>query len=190
MAIKCELGVAALSNSESHPGSFSLIMEDLETRRRIPIIIGLAEAQSIAIAMEQMQPSRPLTHDLCVHLLQAFQAHLKEVLIHSLRDGIFHASLVIATERGEEIAIDARSSDAIAIAVRANVPIYAYDHVVEEAGFLTEVFLPHQRKGSLAEYSLEELEELLVKVIQKEDYESAVRIRNYIDRRKSRGGEV
>jgi hypothetical protein len=107
-----------------------------------------------------------------------------------LQDGIFHASLVIATERGEEIAIDARSSDAIAIAVRANVPIYAYDHVVEEAGFLTEVFLPHQRKGSLAEYSLEELEELLVKVIQKEDYESAVRIRNYIDRRKSRGGEV
>lgn len=187
MAIKRELGVAALSASESHPGSFSLILEDLETRRRIPVIIGSAEAQSIAIVMEQMQPARPLTHDLFVNLIQALGAKAKEVLIHSLKDGIFHAYLVLESFTGEEVLLDARSSDAIAIAVRCNVPIYTYDTVVEEAGFLTEVFLPHQRKGSLAEYSLVELEELLAKVIEKEDYESAARIRNYIEKREGKG---
>lgn len=187
MTTKRELGVAALSTSDSHPGNFALILEDLETRRRIPVIIGAAEAQSIAIVMEQMQPARPLTHDLFVSMLTALGAKLEEVLIHSLIDGIFYAQLIMKSSTGAEIVLDARCSDAIALAVRCNVPIYTYDNVVEEAGFLTEVFLPHQRKGSLAEYSLAELEDLLAKVIEKEDYESAARIRNYIEKRNERG---
>lgn len=183
MSVKRELGVAALSTSESHPGNFALILEDLETRRRIPIIIGASEAQSIAIVMEQMQPARPLTHDLFVSMLTALGSTVQEVLIHSLVDGIFHAQIVLKSASGELLNLDARSSDAIAIALRCNVSIYTYESVVEEAGFLTEVFLPHQRKGSLAEYTLVELEELLAKVIEKEDYESAARIRNYIGKR-------
>ena len=137
MSEKRELGVAALSTSESHPGNFALILEDLETRRRIPIIIGSSEAQSIAIVMEQMQPARPLTHDLFVSMLTALGATVQEVLIHSLVDGIFHAQIVLKSVSGELLNLDARSSDAIAIALRCNVSIYTYESVVDEAGFLT-----------------------------------------------------
>jgi hypothetical protein len=183
-----ELTVAAMSASESQPGNYALILEDMENRRRMPVIIGTSEAQAIAIAIERMQPARPLTHDLLKSMLDALGARLQEVLIHSLIEGVFHATMLLQTADGENREIDARTSDAIALAVRCDAPIFTYEHVIEEAGILADSILARQKKGSLAAYSLAELEELLKKVIEKEDYESATRIRDYINRRK--GGEV
>lgn len=185
---KRELAVVALSSSESSPGNFSLILEDVETRRRIPVIIGQAEAQSIAVHMERMQPVRPLTHDLYRATLDALGVKLVEVLIHSVNAGVFHARLLLEKPDKSRFLLDARSSDAIAIALRMSAPIFAYADVVEEAGLLTEVFFGKNRKGSFAEYSLAELEELLQRLLDKEDYESAVRIRDLIDRRKEKEG--
>jgi bifunctional DNase/RNase len=182
--LKKELSVVALSASESHPGNYALILEDTITRRRIPMIIGLFEAQAIAIAMERMQPARPMTHDLLKNSMVALGAKLQEVLIHSLQDGVFHASLLVQTIDKEILSIDARSSDAIALAVRFGAPIFAYEEVIEEAGLLSEIFLPNLKKGSLAEYNIAELEALLERVLEKEDFESAARIRDLIERRK------
>lgn len=182
---KHELTVAAMSASESQPGNYALILEDMESRRRIPIIIGGFEAQAIAVAMERMQPVRPLTHDLLKTTLEILGGRLKEVLIHSLLDGVFHAMLVLEKSNGETVELDARSSDAIALAVRCDAPIFSYEHVIDEAGILSDSLLARQKKGSLAMYSLAELEDLLQKVIDKEDYESASRIRDYIGRRKA-----
>lgn len=184
MPKKKELIIAALADSKSQPGSYALVLEDAETRYRIPVIIGAFEAQAIAIAMEHMQPARPLTHDLMQHLLEGLGARLQEVLIHSLIDGIFHAQLSLLKADGELLLISARTSDAVALAIRCGAPIYAYETVIEEAGLLADIWQTVQKKGSFSEYSLEDLESLLQKLIDKEDYESAVRIRNIIDARK------
>lgn len=185
MSAKREITVAAMSASESNPGNYALILEDLESRRRIPIIIGAAEAQAIAIAMEHMQPARPLTHDLLKATIDALGAQLREVLIHSLVDGVFHAQLLLQKIDGATVTLDARTSDAIALAVRCDAPIFTFENVIDEAGILADSLLARQKKGSLALYSLTELEDLLQKVIDKEDYESASRIRDYISRRKA-----
>jgi uncharacterized protein len=185
MQIKKELAIVALSDSASQANSYALILEDTETNRRIPIIIGLSEAQAIAVTMERMQAIRPLTHDLMKNTLDALGVKLKEVLIHSLIEGVFHAVLILEKEDGSLLQIDSRTSDAIALAVRCNTPIVAYDNVIEEAGILSESFWATHKKGSFADYSVEDLEDLLKKVIEKEDYESAVRIREVINRRKN-----
>jgi uncharacterized protein len=184
MSIKKEMAVIALSNSESHPGSYALILEDTDNKKRIPIIIGVAEAQAIAISMERMKPARPLTHDLLKNIMDGLSVKLKEVLIHSVIEGIFHAALILEKEDKTTLTIDARTSDAIALAVRFDAPIYAYENVIEEAGIMSEIFSANSRKGSFSEYTLEELEALLQKLLDKEDYESAVRIRDLIDKRK------
>jgi len=184
MEEKIELCVVALSESESHPEHFALILEDLNQQRRIPIVIGVSEAQAIAIAMEKMQPLRPLTHDLMKNTLDALGVVLKEVLISHIEDGMFIAHLNLQQTDGTCIVVDARSSDAIALAIRCSAPIYSYDLIIEEAGLLSSSILGRQRKGSLAEYSLEELEELLRRVVEKEDYKSAARIQNYIAQRR------
>ncbi len=185
---KRELAVVALSTAESSPGHFALILEDVETRRRIPVVIGQAEAQSIAVCMERMQPARPLTHDLYKTTLEALGGTLKEVLIHSVKGGVFHAKLFIEKPDKTLLELDARTSDAIAIALRMGAPIYAFENVVEEAGLMAEVFFGKNRK-SLSEYTLPELEELLRRVLEKEDYESAVRIRDFIEKRKNADGD-
>ncbi|HMO38735.1 MAG TPA: bifunctional nuclease family protein [Saprospiraceae bacterium] len=184
MNVKKELAVVALSDSESQPGQYALILEDVETQRRIPIIIGAFEAQAIAIAMERIQPLRPLTYDLMQNMIQSLHVKVNEVLIHALVDGIFHAHIILEQANKDLLILDARTSDAIALAVRCQAPIYTYAHIIEEAGILSDVFLAQYKKGSLAEYTLPELEELLAKVLAKEDYESAVRIRDLIDRRR------
>jgi hypothetical protein len=177
-----------LSSSESQPGNYILILEDMDQQLRIPIVIGVAEAQAIAIAMEQMQPIRPLTHDLLKEVLQALGGVLKEVVIHQLtEDGVFHAKLMLQRNDGILLEIDARTSDAIALAVRCNVPVYSFDAVIKAAGILADSLSGHQMGGSLARYSMEELEALLLKVIAKEDYESASKIKEYIDKRKETG---
>ena len=181
---KKELAIVALSSSESQPGNYVLILEDLDQQRRIPIIIGMPEAQSIAIAMEQMQPVRPLTHDLLKNVIDALGGVLKEVVIHQLSDGVFHAKLILEKHDGALLETDTRASDAIALAVRCHVPVYSYENVILDAGILADTLAGRQTGGSLAKYSLAELEDLLEKVIAKEDYESASKIRDYIERRK------
>jgi uncharacterized protein len=182
---KKELAIVALSTSESQPGNYVLILEDLEQQRRIPIIIGMQEAQSIAIAMEQMKPVRPLTHDLLSSTIEVLGGVLKEVVIHELLDGVFYARLVFQKHDDTLVELDARSSDAIALAVRCSVPVYSFEQVIIEAGILSNSIAGRQIGGSMAQYSLEELELLLAKVIAKEDYESASKIRDYIDIRKA-----
>jgi hypothetical protein len=184
MSEKKELAIVALSSSASQPNNYVLILEDLEQQRRIPIIIGAPEAQSIAIAMEQMQPARPLTHDLLKNTIDILGGTLKEVVIHELLDEVFYARLVIQKHDGASVELDARSSDAIALAVRCGVPVFSFENVIAEAGILANSIAGRQIGGSLAQYSLEELETLLEKVITKEDYESASKIRDYIERRK------
>ena len=181
---KKELAIVALSSSESQPGNYVLILEDLDQQRRIPIIIGMPEAQSIAIAMEQMQPVRPLTHDLLKNVIDVLGGVLKEVVIHQLSDGVFHAKLILEKHDGTLLETDTRASDAIALAVRCHVPVYSYENVILDAGILADTLAGRQTGGSLAKYSLAELELLLEKVIAKEDYESASKIRDYIERRK------
>lgn len=187
MSEKKELAIVALSASESQPGNYVLILEDMEAQRRIPVIIGLAEAQSIAVAMEQMQPVRPLTHDLMKSMVAALDGALKEVVIHQLTDGVFYAHLILQKHNGDLVEMDARTSDAIALAVRCSVPVYSFEQVIHAAGTLSDTLAGHQMGGSMAKYSLPELEELLQKVIAKEDYESASKIRDYIERRKEEG---
>ena len=183
MAVKKELIVVGLSESKSQPGSYALILEEDDSRYRIPVIIGTFEAQAIAVAMEQMQPARPLTHDLMAQLLDGMGGRLQEMLIHSLVDGVFYAQLLILKPDSKLITLQARTSDAVALAIRCGAPIYAYDTVIEEAGLLADIWQTVQKKGSFSAYSLEELEVLLQKLIDKEDYESAARIRNIIESR-------
>lgn len=185
---KKELAIVALSSSESQPGNYVLILEDLELQRRIPIIIGMSEAQSIAVAMEQMQPARPMTHDLLKSVMDTLGGVLKEVVIHHLSDGIFHAWLLLQKPDGEVHEIDARPSDAIALAVRCGVPVFSFENVILDAGILAESLPGRQTGGSFAKYSLLELEDLLEKVLAKEDYESASKIRDYIQKRKEGAG--
>ena len=181
---KIELAVVALSGSESQPGNYTLVLSDFQQKHRIPIIIGAAEAQAIAMAMENLQPTRPLTHDLLVNTLQALGASLQEVLIEALQDGIFCALLTLRQTDGATVQLAARTSDAVALAVRVDAPIFIYEHVMEEAGIMDIPLLGRQNKGSLADYTLAELEELLRRVVEKEDYESAVRIRVYLEKRR------
>ncbi|NUO02238.1 MAG: bifunctional nuclease family protein [Saprospiraceae bacterium] len=185
---KVELAVTALSASESQPGNFALVLEDFNNQHRIPIIIGAQEAQAIAMAMEKMQPIRPMTHDLFKNALELLGASIREVLIYQLKDKVFCASILLKQANNEILNLEARASDAIALAVRAGAPIFILEHVIEEAGIMTTSLAGRPKKGSLAEYTLTELEELLQKVVEKEDYESAVRIRSYIEKRRQGGG--
>lgn len=187
MHTKIELFVVALSNSTSQPGNFTLVLEDELQQRRIPVIIGAPEAQAIAIALEKMQPPRPLTHDLLKQTIVALGATLSSILIYDIREGLFKAHLMLISTGKEPIELDARVSDAVALAVRFDAPIYIYEHLVDEASLLAETLSGEAKKGSLAAYTLPELEELLERVVAKEDYESAARIRNYIKRRQEGG---
>ncbi len=183
---KIEVQVIALSSSETSPGNFSLVLEDPESSKRIPIIVGGYEAQAIAVHLERMQLLRPITHDLMKNVIQSLGGTLKEIFIHSIHEGIFHASLVLTGSNKEETKVDARASDAIALSIRFDCPIYVSEALLAEAGLVPETNKTSLLKGSLAEYSIEELESLLKDVLAKEDYESATRIRDMIRKRTSR----
>ncbi|MFN4144693.1 MAG: bifunctional nuclease family protein [Runella sp.] len=179
-----ELWIVALSESQSKPNHYALILEDSVSKRRIPIIIGKTEAQAIAMVMEKMTPARPQTHDLLVQTIQALNTSVAKVVINRFENETFFATISLKTSTNEIVEIDARPSDAIAIAVRAGCSIYATHEVIEQSAYDFDE-KTREKKGSYAEYTLEELEELLQKLIAKEDYESAVRIREAIARRKS-----
>lgn len=179
---KYEVSVIALAESESKKGYYVLILEETKSKKRIPIIVGNQEAQAIAIHLERLQPARPLTHDLFKNVILQLGASIKEILIHNLENDIFHSLILLQTLDKNFLEIDARSSDAIALAIRFSCPIYVSESVLESAGYeIDEKGI--EKKGSYAEYTLDELEELLDKILKKEDYESAARVRDAIKRR-------
>jgi bifunctional DNase/RNase len=167
--------------------------------RRIPIVIGSFEAQAIAVAMEKMTPNRPLTHDLFKQTLEAFKVEIKEIIINNLLDGIFYARLICDRE-GEIIELDSRTSDAIALAVRFQCPIFTYEFILDTAGVeldeSTQADIEEEsddemeekpgknKQSALSTYSLESLQNMLLQVLEEENYEKAATIRDEIDKRK------
>jgi len=199
---RIELDIMALSHSVTQSHNYAIVLGERRGQRRLPIVIGSFEAQAIAVAMERMTPNRPLTHDLFKNTLDTFHIELKEVVINNLLDGIFYARLVCLFN-GETFEIDSRTSDAIAMAVRFECPIYTYDFILEAAG----VVLEDQEEGSgaqgiqniaaggtgaeinmetLERYTVDDLQTKLSEVLDAEDYETAARIRDEIRRREQK----
>ncbi len=182
METTIELSIVALSESLSKPGNYALMLEDPASKRRIPLIIGTAEAQAIAMAMEKMIPVRPTTHDLFYDVLQRLNTTLTSVLIDRVdHNNVFFARLNLDGPTGS-LLLDARPSDAIALAVRAGCPVLVTSAVLEKTGYYPDDKV-RDKKGSYAEFTLAELEDLLANIIKKEDYESAARVRDAIERR-------
>lgn len=192
---KIELKIVALTPSVAQSQNYAVVLEEVGGSRRLPIVIGGFEAQAIAVAMENMIPSRPLTHDLFKNTLETFDIELKEVLINNLLDGVFYARLV-CVKGGDLVEIDARTSDALALAVRFQSPIFAMEFVLDAAGIeMEEEYEDEDPDGNgvytegdvsaLSRLSVEELESLLEDVLAEEDYEKAAEIRDEINRRKS-----
>ena len=195
---KIKLDIVGLSYSQTQSGAYALVLGEVNGRRRLPIIIGGFEAQAIAIEIEKMTPSRPLTHDLFKSFAEAYSINIQEVIIYNLVDGIFFAKL-ICSDGKKDIEIDARTSDAIALAVRFECPIHTYEFILSTAGILIEgndfVFLenleaPAEEKTPAASnnYSAlsdEELKEKLQQALTDEAYEKAAKIRDELSKRKS-----
>jgi len=184
---KIEVQIIALSDSLSSPGNYVLILEEAEGERRIPVIIGAMEAQAIAIALERMEPARPLTHDLFKNVLDHLGFQLHSVIIQRLEKQVFYATLEGIDRMGKPHSIDSRTSDAVALAIRFAVPIYTNEEIMSQVGDLAESKSESfSGKRSYSDYSKEELEALLAKVLEKEDYESATKIRDAIARKKEK----
>ncbi len=186
---KLELNIIALADSESSKGNYTLILEESKGFRRLPIIIGAFEAQAIAISLERMQTNRPLTHDLFKNTLETSGVTIKEIIISGLVGNVFYATMIGEKADGSPLEVDARSSDAIAMAVRYGCPIFTTEAILQKAGVVLES--PSKaftnKRGKLEDYSLDELGQLLKQVLAKEDYESASKIRNAIMRKKEGG---
>jgi bifunctional DNase/RNase len=194
---KIELEIVALSHSITQTHSYAVVLGEANGLRRLPIVIGGFEAQAIAVALEHMQPSRPLTHDLMKNFMNAFNVELQEIIISDLQEGIFYSKLVCFTDN-DTVEIDSRTSDALALAVRFGCPIYTYENIIESAGILMEDEKQQGKKkkgeavgieetGSrddLSGMTLAELETLLNDVLEHEDYIRAIAIRDEINKRK------
>ena len=190
---KIELEIVALSHSITQTQSYAVVLGEINGLRRLPIVIGGFEAQAIAVALERMSPSRPLTHDLMKNFMMAFNVELHEVVINDLQEGIFYSKLVCSSAN-DTVEIDSRTSDALALAVRFGCPIYTYDTILDQAGILMEddgktksaTPVTSETGGSddLKSLSLEELEGLLTEVLDHEDYIRAIAIRDEIKSRK------
>ena len=197
---KIKLDIVGLSYSQTQSGAYALVLGEISGRRRLPIVIGSFEAQAIAIEIEKMTPSRPLTHDLFKTFAQAFHITIQEVIIYNLIDGIFYSKL-ICSDGKKSLEIDARTSDGIAMAVRFNCPIYTYEFILSSAGIVIEgndfVYLeninadPQEEKNIAAvakgytSFSDEELEVKLKEALADESYEKAAKIRDELTKRKS-----
>jgi len=192
---KIELEIVALSHSITQTHSYAVVLGEINGLRRLPIVIGGFEAQAIAVALERMNPSRPLTHDLMKNFMLAFNVDLHEIVINDLQEGIFYAKLVCSSAN-DTVEIDSRTSDALALAVRFGCPIYTYDTILEQAGVLmdddskktaqTGVTSESGPKEDLKSMSLEDLNNLLNEVLEHEDYIKAIAIRDEIKSRESR----
>lgn len=193
---KIKLDIAGLSYSQTQSGAYALVLTESGGKRQLPIIIGGFEAQAIAIELEKMTPTRPLTHDLFKNFAQAFSIVVTEVVIYNLIEGIFYSKLICERD-GQVTEIDARTSDAIAIGVRFNCPIYTFETILSSAGILLDETQPKDEdfdldedellapEGSLESLTVEELETQLNEAIENEDYELASRIRDEINKRTS-----
>jgi bifunctional DNase/RNase len=188
---KIELEIVALSHSITQSNSYAVILGEVNGLRRLPIVIGGFEAQAIAVALENMHPSRPLTHDLMKNFMTAFNLQLQEVYICDLQEGIFYSKLVCYNSN-DTIEIDSRTSDALALAVRFGCPVYVYEHILDQAGLTNEksdkVDMPAtitktNDRSDLAKLSLAELNQLLSEVLEQEDYIRAIDIRDEINKR-------
>mgnify|MGYP001453074107 CR=1 FL=1 len=197
-----KLNIKGISYSQTQTGAYALILEEELGQRKLPIIIGGFEAQSIALALERdIKTPRPLTHDLFVSIGLAFDFFVKAVYIHKLEDGVFYSNILIENGDGKEEEIDSRTSDAIALAIRFDAPIYALETVMEKAGIYLEVQeqeektieeaikeiekeIIQQDKGlDLSKKTKEELEKEMKEAVKKEDYELAARLRDELDKR-------
>lgn len=194
---KIELEIVALSHSITQTHSYAVVLGESNGLRRLPIVIGGFEAQAIAVALEHMQPSRPLTHDLMKNFMNAFNVELQEIVISDLQEGIFYSKLVCYTEN-DTVEIDSRTSDALALAVRFGCPIYTYEHILDNAGIImedsggekksktetTEEPVEENAHNDLHSMTLDELQTLLNEVLEHEDYIRAIAIRDEINKRK------
>lgn len=200
---KIPLEILGLSSSQSQTGSFALVLGEKEGNRRLPIIIGMFEAQSIAIQIEKISPNRPLTHDLFKSFAQHLNVNVVEVLISDLKEGVFY-SKIVCTDGEREFDLDARPSDAIAIGLRFGVPIYTVESVLSEAGIIlsdleeeeeeetdeietspaaSQSIRPESGRSNLQDVSVDELNRLLEEALEKEDYERAAKIRDELNKR-------
>ncbi|HDR51528.1 MAG TPA: hypothetical protein ENN90_07900 [Mariniphaga anaerophila] len=193
---KIRLNILGLSVSQTQSGAYALVLSEENGDRRIPIIIGPVEAQAIAIQLEGLKPPRPLTHDLIKNIARAFNIVLLEVVIHKLEEGIFYSEL-LCEMNGQEVRIDSRTSDAVALALRFRCPIYTTEEILAKAGIVlegeegkpSEAGKAAKKPGSsesnpFSRYTLQELEEMLNDAVQNEDYEKASVLRDEIDNRK------
>lgn len=194
---KVKLEIVGLSYSQTQSGAYALVLAEVGGKRRLPIIIGGFEAQAIAIELEKMVPTRPLTHDLFKSFATSFSIVIKEIIIYKLVEGIFYAKIVCEKD-GFSTEIDARTSDAVAIGVRFNSPIYTFENIISSAGILLDenetsddpIDMLDFQDGTEVEdkvelKSVEELEEDLQSAIDSEDYELASKIRDEINKRTS-----
>ena len=195
------LNIKGISYSQTQSGAYALILSEENGKRKLPIVIGAFEAQSIAIALEKdIRPPRPLTHDLFKNFSDRFSIIVKQVIIHKLVDGVFYSSLICENNNKEEI-IDASTSDAIALALRFSAPIFTYKNILEKAGVKLNIDLENQKsedliddevpneksedfsKNTFNKLSLTELKNLLKKAVDDENYEVAAKIRDEISKR-------
>jgi len=201
------LNIKGISYSQTQSGAYALILSEVDGQRKLPIVIGAFEAQSIAIALEKdIQPPRPLTHDLFKNFSDRFDIIVKQVIIHKLVDGVFYASIICQRDEIEEI-IDARTSDAIALALRFSAPIFTYKNILEKAGIILKTDSEKDDDEDLPEdvllfedlefetedettsdnvrkpKSIKELQELLTRAVADEDYEAAAKLRDEISKR-------
>lgn len=203
---KIKLEILGLSSSQSQTGSFALVLGEAEGNRRLPIIIGMFEAQAIAIEIEKIVPNRPMTHDLFKSFANSFHFHVEEIVISDLKEGVFFAKIV-CTDGLKKSEVDARPSDAIAVGLRFDAPIFTYENILAEAGIVltdeeeeedkekeekseskpeskVKVKKESSKKGDdYKSYSIEKLNELLKSAIEKEDYEKAAKIRDELGKR-------
>jgi bifunctional DNase/RNase len=195
------LNIKGISYSQTQSGAYALVLNEVDGTRTLPIVIGAFEAQSIAIALEtEIKPPRPLTHDLFKSFADRFHIVIKQVIIHKLIDGIFYSSLICERDQIEEI-IDTRTSDAIALAIRFNAPIFTYENILDKAGIYlkmkdeftsenpistTEIIEDIIEESSYSKDTLKELNEKLNNAVQNEDYELAAQIRDEINKRSSK----
>jgi uncharacterized protein len=205
-----KLSIKGISYSQTQNGAYALILNEVDGERKLPIVIGAFEAQSIAIALEkEIKPPRPLTHDLFKNFAERFDIVVKQVIIHKLVDGVFFSSIICERDKIEEI-VDARTSDAIALALRFNAPIFTYKNILDKAGIYLKNNSLEADKGSqelddilsnpqtysepiesnmsgeaYAKHNLQELLELLDQAVIQEDYEKAAKIRDEISKRES-----
>ena len=191
---KIKLDIIGLSYSQTQTGAYALILGESTGERRLPIIIGGFEAQAIAIELEKMKPTRPLTHDLFKSFAVTFDLQISEVIIHKFSEGVFYAKLIVTDGKKEE-EIDARTSDAVALALRFHCPIYTYEIVLASAGIImtenesdpkSKSEFTEDDSNELKDYTLEELEELLKITIENEDYERASQVRDEIKKREEK----